>query len=92
MKKDLKQNKKGFCVDEKWHNLCLQVQGFTVLCDKRVKDFERKGTVQNACEEIAENLDFEENNYFIRGSTAAAVRGCSVINSQQNTRDAVLLQ
>ena len=39
MKKDLKQNKKGFCVDEKWHNLCLQVEGFTVLCDKRVKDF-----------------------------------------------------
>lgn len=55
-------------------------------------DFRRKGTVLNACEEIAENLDFEEDNYFIRESAEAAVRGCSVRNSQQNTRDGVLLQ
>ena len=86
MKKDLKQSKKGFCVDEKWHNLCLQVQGFTVLWLQK----ERYGTKR--LWEIAENLDFEEDNYFIRESAEAAVRGCSVRNSQQNTRDGVLLQ
>lgn len=38
---------------------------------------------------IAENLDLVEN-IFIRGSTEAAVRGCSSINTQENNRDGAL--
>ena len=38
---------------------------------------------------IAENLDLVENS-FIRGSTEAAVRGCSSIDTQENNRDGAL--
>ena len=40
-------------------------------------------------EKIGENLDFVENSNFTRESTEAAVRGFSVINSQENTRGRV---
>ena len=35
---------------------------------------------QNIWEKIAENIGFVENDNFIRGSTEAAVLGCSSIN------------
>ena len=38
--------------------------------------------IQNACEKIAENLDFVENSNFITERTEAAARRCSDINSQ----------
>ena len=48
--------------------------------------------VQNVWAKIAENLDFVENsNFLIRRSTKAGVRGGSRVNSQENTRDGVLL-
>ena len=47
--------------------------------------------VQNVWAKIAENLDFVENSNFILRSTKAADRGYSRINSQENTRDGVLL-
>ena len=48
--------------------------------------------VQNIWEKIAENLGFVENNNFIRGSTEAAVHGCSDINKPESSRGGVLLQ
>ena len=47
--------------------------------------------VQNAWEKISGNLDFVENNNFIRESTEAAIRGFSGINSQKNILDRILL-
>ena len=46
---------------------------------------------QNFWGEITENLGFVENSNFIRGSTDAAVRGCSGINSKENTRGRILV-
>ena len=45
--------------------------------------------IQIAWEKIAENLDLVENN-FIRETTETAVRGCSGINLQENTRGGIL--
>ena len=42
--------------------------------------------VENGCEKITEKLGFGENSNFIRGSTKAAIRGCSGRNSKENTR------
>ena len=53
--------------------------------------FKKRDVVENAWEEIAENLDFVENSDFIRGSTEAAVRSCCGINSQENTHGGVPL-
>ena len=39
------------------------------MYDKRVKGFKGKNAVQNACEKLAESLDFAENCNFIRTST-----------------------
>ena len=41
--------------------------------------------VQNAWENIAENLGFVENSNFIRESTEAAVSRFSVVNSHEST-------
>ena len=57
--------------------LCLQeeemlaekVKGFPVLYDKGVTGFKEKDAVQNACEKVAESLDFAENGNFIRASS-----------------------
>ena len=46
--------------------------------------------VQNVWEKITENLGYVENSNFIRGSTEAAVRGCSGINSKENTGGGIL--
>ena len=54
---------------------------FSSLC-KRVIGVEKKDTVQNVWEKIAENLDFVENSNFATKSAEAAVDGCSGINSQ----------
>ena len=37
--------------------------------------------VLNVWEKVGENLCFVENSNFIKGSTEAAVRGCSSVNS-----------
>ena len=66
-------------------------QGFPVLCNKRVKGFKERDTVQNVWEKIAENLDFVENSNFIRGNTEAVVRCCSGVNCQKNIHGGVLL-
>ena len=50
---------------------CFQkkMEGFPVLCDKRVKDFKEKDSVQNTWEKVAESLDFAKNSNFIRESS-----------------------
>ena len=40
--------------------------------------------VQNAWERISGNLDFVENDNFVRDSTKAAIRGFSGINSRMS--------
>ena len=47
--------------------------------------------VQNAWENIAENLGFVENSNFIRESTEAAVSRFSAVNSHENTCGGVQL-
>ena len=48
--------------------------------------------VQNIWEKITENFSFiEGNSNFISWSEEAAVRGCSSINSNENTCGGVLL-
>ena len=42
-------------------------------------------------EKVAENLDFVEDNNFIRENTETAVRGCSSVNINEITRSGVLL-
>ena len=41
--------------------------------------------VQNFFDKIPENFNFAKNRTFIKESSGAAVRGCSGINSQENT-------
>ena len=45
--------------------------------------------VENAWEEVEDNLHFVENSNFIRGSTEADIRNCSGVNSQKNTHGGV---
>ena len=79
--------------------LCLQkgkilaiiVQEFPVLCNQKLKGFIKKYMVQNVWAKIPGNLDFVANSNSNRESTEAAVRVCSSINSQENTRGEVLL-
>ena len=48
--------------------------------------------VQNRWEKITENFSFiVENSNFISESEEAAVHGCSIINSNENTCGGVLL-
>ena len=46
---------------------------------------------QNVWEKITENLGFVENSNFTSESTEAAVRGCSSIYSEENTRAGALI-
>ena len=39
--------------------LPVKVEGFPVLCGKKVKLFLKKDSVQNTWEKVAESLDFE---------------------------------
>ena len=63
---------------------------FQLFHDKRVQGFKVRDMV-SAWEKIVGNLDFEEYSNFIRGSTEAAVRSCSNINSEKNATVRVLL-
>lgn len=63
---------------------------FQLFHDKRVKGFKVRDMV-SAWEKIAGNLDFVKYSNFITGSTEAAVRSCSNINSEKNTTVGVLL-
>ena len=63
-------------------NTCIKSTIISNSLWQRVKGIKKRDTVQkNACEKITENLDVAENSNFIRGSTEAAVRGYSVVES-----------
>ena len=49
--------------------LAQKVKAFPDLYDKRAKCFKEKNDVQTTWQKVAESLDFEENDRFIRASS-----------------------
>ena len=85
----MKEKLKGFCVEKtapltfaRRRNTCIKKskRGFAVLHDQRMKTFKKRDIVENVCEKIAKNIYLVENSNFNKGSTEAAVWGCSRVN------------
>ena len=49
--------------------LAQKVKAFPDLYDKRAKCFKEKNVVQTTWQKVAESLDFEENDSFIRAGS-----------------------